>query len=68
MKSAELLRKLKKLSKQREVEFRMSAAKGSHQKLHFGERTTIIPLHGTELKTGTLKAILKDLGISEDEL
>lgn len=53
MASAELLRKLKKLAKARSVTLAVEADKGSHLKVRFGEARTILPMHGTELKTGT---------------
>jgi mRNA interferase HicA len=68
MRSAELLRKLRKLAKAREIDLQIRPAKGSHQKVYFGNRYSIIPLHGTELPTGTFRKILKDLGVNEEEL
>jgi predicted RNA binding protein YcfA (HicA-like mRNA interferase family) len=68
MNSAELLRKLKRLAKQRGVDLTIQAGKGSHRKVQFDERRTIVPTHGTELKIGTLNGILRDLGISKEEL
>lgn len=68
MKSAELLRKLKKVAKRRGVALTITPAKGSHRKLYFGIAQTVVPVHHSELKTGLLKAILKDLGIDEREL
>ncbi|HLH04966.1 MAG TPA: type II toxin-antitoxin system HicA family toxin [Bryobacteraceae bacterium] len=69
MKSTELLRKLKKLAKKRGLELTIAAAKGSHRKVYFGEAQSVIPEHAnSELKTGTLKGILKQLGIEEKDL
>ena len=68
MKSAELLRKLSKLARTRNLLFESAPGKGSHRKVKLGERMTIVPVHNAELKTGTLKAILKDLAIREEEL
>jgi mRNA interferase HicA len=37
---------------------------GSHLKVYFGERQTVIPMHGKkEIKTGTLRGIRKALGL-----
>jgi mRNA interferase HicA len=37
---------------------------GSHLKVYRGDRFTVIPMHGKkELKPGTLRAILRDLGL-----
>ncbi|MDJ0898857.1 MAG: type II toxin-antitoxin system HicA family toxin [Xenococcus sp. MO_188.B8] len=60
MKGSEFIRKVKKLAKER--------GKGSHVTLYFGERFTIVRNPKDELKTGTLKAMLTQLGIKEDEL
>jgi mRNA interferase HicA len=42
--------------------------KGSHSTLVYGKRFTIIRNLKDELKTGTYKAMLKQLGITEDDL
>ena len=68
MTSAELVRKLKKLARQRGVDLTIELGKGSHRKVTFGEARTIVPMHGADLKTGTLNGILKDLGITKEEL
>jgi predicted RNA binding protein YcfA (HicA-like mRNA interferase family) len=68
MTSAELLRKLQKLARQRGIEVRVERGKGSHRKVSFGQSRTIIPMHGSELKTGTLNGILRDLGIKKEDL
>jgi predicted RNA binding protein YcfA (HicA-like mRNA interferase family) len=68
MKSSELLRKLKKVAKRRGVEFQVFPGKDSHQKIRLGANATILPMHVTELPTGTYRAILKDLEVKEEEL
>jgi predicted RNA binding protein YcfA (HicA-like mRNA interferase family) len=68
MKSAELLRKLKKVAKRRSVEFEIHLAKGSHHKVSLGGRSTIIAVHGTEIPSGTFRKILKDLDVGEEEV
>ena len=68
MKSAELLRKLKKLARRSGTALNITPAKGSHRKVYFGSAQTVVPIHNSELKTGLLKAILKDLGIREKDL
>ncbi|HLB57584.1 MAG TPA: type II toxin-antitoxin system HicA family toxin [Gammaproteobacteria bacterium] len=42
--------------------------KGSHSTLVYGQRFTIIRNLKDELKTGTYNAMLKQLGINENEL
>ena len=38
---------------------------GGHLKVHLGDRQTVLPMHGgsKELKTGTVEAIKKQLGL-----
>ncbi len=70
MKGSEFIRKVKKLAKERGIESHVDRkrGKGSHVTLYFGERLTIVRNPKDELKTGTLKAMLTQLGIREDEL
>jgi mRNA interferase HicA len=70
MKGSEFLRKIKKLGEAKgiRVELNQRRGKGSHGTLFFGERFTIICNLKDELKIGTFKAMLKQLGIKEDEL
>jgi mRNA interferase HicA len=37
--------------------------KGSHMKLYLGDKQSILPMHSTELKTGTVECIKKQLGL-----
>jgi len=60
MKGSEFVRKVQMLAKKR--------GKGSHMTLYFGERMTIIRNPKDELKTGTLHAMCKQLGIEKGEL
>ncbi len=70
MKGSEFIRKVKKLAKERGVKFGVDKkrGKGSHVTLYFGQRFTIVRNPKDELKTGTLKAMITQLGIKEDEL
>ena len=70
MKGAELVRRLRKLGRQREiaVEFVPERGKGSHGTLYFGERLTVIRNLKDEIKTGTLHAMLKQLGLTLQDL
>lgn len=70
MKGSELIRKLKKLGKKRGIEVYVDKkrGKGSHVTLYFGDKVTIVRNPSDELKTGTLKAMLKQLGVEENEL
>lgn len=70
MKGSEFLRKIKKLAKSKgtKVELILRRGKGSHSTLIYGSQFTIIRNLKDELKTGTYLAMLKQLGINEDEL
>jgi mRNA interferase HicA len=70
MKGSEFIRKVKKLAKTRNIKVRIDKkrGKGSHLTLYFGDRFTIIRNLKDELKTGTYRAMLSQLGIREDEL
>jgi len=70
MKGNELLRKIRKLGKEKNVKVELihRRGKGSHGTLIYGNNFAIIPHLMNELKIGTYKAILKQLGIKEDEL
>ncbi len=70
MKGNEFVRKVQALAKERGLGARLDEkrGKGSHMTLYFGERMTIIRNPKDELKTGTLHAMCKQLGIKKDEL
>ena len=36
-----------------------------HTKLYYGRRQAVLPRHAKELKEGTMKSILRQLGIDE---
>jgi mRNA interferase HicA len=70
MKGNEFIRKIKKLGHQRgiTVEFVMRRGKGSHGTLFYGDRFTIVRNPKDELKTGTLHAMLDQLGLTCEDL
>ncbi|MFI3155524.1 MAG: type II toxin-antitoxin system HicA family toxin [Methylococcaceae bacterium] len=70
MKGNELIRKIKQVGKRCDVPVRIDEkrGKGSHVTLYYGERFTIVRNPKDELKTGTYRAMLTQLGISEDDL
>lgn len=70
MKGAALVRRLRKLGRKRGivVELVPERGKGSHGTLYFGERLTIIRDLKDEIKTGTLHAMLKQLGLTLQDL
>lgn len=70
MKGSEFIKLVKGLARRRGVDVRVDAkrGKGSHQTLYYGDRYTIVRNPGDELKRGTYCAMLKQLGLQEDEL
>jgi mRNA interferase HicA len=70
MKGNELIRKIKKLGRKNNifVEFVIQRGKGSHGTLFYGEKFTIVRNSKDELKTGTLQAMLNQLGLKLGDL
>jgi mRNA interferase HicA len=70
MRGNEFVKRVKKLAKTNGLEARVDQkrGKGSHVTLYYGDKFTIVRNLKDELKTGTLKAMLKQLGIKEDEI
>lgn len=70
MKGSEFIRKAQALAKERGFVCRVNEkrGKGSHVTLYFGDRMTIVRNPKDELKTGTLHAMCKQLGITRDDL
>jgi mRNA interferase HicA len=69
MRGNEFIKKVSNLAKKRGAECRVDRkrGKGSHETLYFGDRKTVIRNPKDELKTGTLYAMLDQLGIGKDE-
>jgi mRNA interferase HicA len=70
MKGNEFIRKVRKLGRQRgvRVAFVPERGKGSHGTLYYGDKLTIVRNPKDELKTGTLHAMLAQLGLTLAEL
>jgi mRNA interferase HicA len=70
MTGKELIKQLQKLSKERKVSVRVESkrGKGSHVTLYFGANFAVIPDLKKELKTGTLNAILNQLGLDKGDI
>ncbi len=70
VKGSDLIQRLKKLAQQRNQKCWVDhkRGKGSHATLYFGERFTIIRNPKDELKTGTLHAMLKQLGVDKNDI
>jgi mRNA interferase HicA len=70
MKGNEFIRKVRKLGRQRGVRVAVvpERGKGSHGTLYYGDKLTIVRNPKDELKTGTLHAMLAQLGLTLTEL
>lgn len=70
MKGSEFIRRVHDLARARGLHSRVDEkrGKGSHVTLYMGNRMTIVRNPKDELKTGTLHAMCKQLGIRKDEL
>lgn len=67
MKPADLLRRLNRLAARRGLLFETREG-GNHTVVRLGERRTVVGRHPADLKTGTLRGILKQLGITPADL
>ena len=70
MKAAEFVRKVRRLGQARGVAVRFVAyrGKGSHGTLYYGSARTVVQDLKRELPTGTLHALLKQLGLMMEHL
>lgn len=66
MKGSEFIQRVQRHAKRHNLTCRIDQkrGKGSHVTLYLGDRLTIVRNPKDELKTGTLHAMLKQLGIS----
>jgi mRNA interferase HicA len=67
MKPAELLRHLRRLAVRRGLDFAISEGK-NHTKVMLAGRRSVVGRHPTDLKTGTLHGILRQLGLKPEEI
>lgn len=70
MKGSELIRRIRRLGRRRgiTVEIVAERGKGSHRLLYYGRRCTVIRDPKDEVKTGTLHAVLRQLGLTLRDL
>lgn len=70
MRGSEFIQIVRKLRRKRGVvvEFSTERGKGSHGTLYYGNRLTLVLNPKDELKTGTLHAMLRQLGLTLDDL
>ena len=67
LKAAEFLRRLRRLANRRGWDFSISEG-GNHTKVRINGKQTVVPRHASDLKTGTLRGILKQIGVTPDDL
>lgn len=70
MRGNEFIRRVQKYARTRgfPCEWHPEMGKGSHGVLILGDRRTVVRNPKDELKTGTLYAMLKQLGLASDEM
>jgi mRNA interferase HicA len=70
MRGSEFVRRVRRLARKRRIaaEFVPERGKGSHGTLYFGSRFTVVRDLKDELKAGTLHAMLKQLGLTLQDL
>lgn len=67
MKPAELLRRLRRFAGRRGLDFEISEGK-NHTKVVLAGRRSVVGRHPTDLKTGTLHSILKQLELKPEDI
>jgi mRNA interferase HicA len=67
MKPAELLWRLRRLAARRGLDFEISEGK-NHTKVALAGRRSVVGRHPSDLKSGTLHAILKILELKPEEI
>lgn len=70
MRGNEFIRRVRRHAQARGLRFewRPDLGKGSHGVLLLGDRRTVVRNLKDELKTGTLHAMLKQLGLTRDDI
>jgi predicted RNA binding protein YcfA (HicA-like mRNA interferase family) len=68
VKPADLLRRLRRRAARLGMEHSETDGKGSHLKLRHGGHATVVPLHRGDLPAGTYRAILRQLGLTDQNL
>lgn len=70
MRAGELVRRIMRLAKNRGIpcRFEPRKGKGSHGRLHYGDRFTTVKDRNQEVGTGLLSAMLSQLGLTRQDL
>ena len=68
MNTRELIRKLRRLARKRSIYFDVKdhESKGSHRTIYLGDRKQTVPWTTNDLTAGTIRGILKRLGVGDD--
>jgi hypothetical protein len=67
MKPAELLRRINRFATRHGLPIEVSEG-GNHTKVRLNGLGTVIPRHAHDMKTGTFRGILKQIGLSPNDL
>ena len=67
MKSNDLLRRIRRLANRRGWSLEISEG-GSHTKVRLQGRSSVVSRHAVDLPPGTLRAVLKQLGLTLSDL
>ena len=64
------VRRIRKLGRERDIPVRFESrrGKGSHGRLHLGDRFTTVKNRRKEISPGLLTAMLRQLGLTRDEI
>lgn len=70
MNGSELLKRLKKIARERNLRIELvhERGKGSHGTLYFGNRFTVMKDRKKEIGPGLLKKMLNDLGLEKSDI
>ena len=67
MNTREFIRKLRRWARKRNIDFdvRDNESKGSHRTIYLGDRRQTVPWTTNDLTTGTIRGILRRLGVDD---
>jgi predicted RNA binding protein YcfA (HicA-like mRNA interferase family) len=60
-------RRVPKVAEEQRRKFDRSRGKGSHMYLTLNGKTTVMPTHSTEMRTGTVESIKRQLGLKGEK-
>lgn len=67
MNTREFIRKLRRQARKRSIDFDIKdhESKGSHRTVYLGDRKTTVPWTTNDLTVGTVRGVLKQLGVDD---